>query len=100
MTGIAINGAITLLLLGLFFLTKTMAWQRIIAVLLFLQIGYLLAFGGDSLRAEADLARSQGHSFEFIEGLARMNKSAIPTDISIAIVALGLLVVCLGAMRK
>ena len=97
---IVLNLVVVVVLVLMFFVCKGGAWKKVFAILLFLDVIFLLAFGGDSLRTQADLARAQGRTFEFVEGLARMSKSMMPSKISIAVAALGLLIIGLANKGK
>ncbi|MGO4778914.1 hypothetical protein AB4084_25950, partial [Lysobacter sp. 2RAB21] len=72
----------------------------VIVIAIFAFIIFELAFGGGSLRALADIARAEGRTFEYVEGLARMNKEMMPVKIVVLFSSLAILIVGIAGGKR
>ncbi len=90
---------LVLILVAVFALSKRRLIRNAVAVLLFLMMGHVLFFASGSVRSHAELAKQQGQSFAYIEGLAHMYRSMVPVRAKAGIVGLGLLIIALAAIN-
>ncbi|MBB1059774.1 hypothetical protein [Marilutibacter spongiae] len=74
--------------------------RKISVLALLCYVAYFMTIGDVSLRALADIAKSEGKSFEYIEGLARMKAAMTPAKVQSFVAVLGISFIGLTGRRQ